>query len=405
MADQRVVEISRMIDATPEAVFRALTHPLELTYWFSHLAWTDPKVGGDFEVRWRNGWWARGVYRMLERPGRIELTWQGKDEPYETNLVFEIKAQEQGTLVRVIHSGYGEDAVWDKAVSEAESSWPLSLENLESVLTTGIDLREASRPLLGIVPEELTAERAVKEGIGVEHGIYLTGVLDDGGAAEAGLQKGDVITSIGGMAVFDQDSLTTTLSRYRAGERTHVRYVRGRGQGTAIVELKQRPIPEISFDPQEVVAQVREEQAAVMTELRQALDGLTEEDAGERPAPGEWSVKETLAHLSHNERATQQWFCDIIVGTTPGQSGGNPTVVPEIFGMVFAAAPTVEKLVARLEQDMEETLALFGALRPQIVAMKARYRQMASYLHYWSFHTREHLEQMKAAIEAVRGQG
>jgi hypothetical protein len=54
---------------------------------------------------------------------------------------------------------------------------------------------------------------------------------------------------------------------------------------------------------------------------------------------------------------------------------------------------------------MEETLALFGALRPQIVAMKARYRQMASYLHYWSFHTREHLEQMKAAIEAVRGQG
>jgi uncharacterized protein YndB with AHSA1/START domain len=403
MTEQRVVEVSRTIDATPDAVFRALTHPLELTFWFSHFAWTDPKVGGDFEVRWRNGWWARGVYRMVERPGRIELIWQGKDEPYETNLIFKIKAQDQGTAVTVAHSGYGEDAVWDKAVSEAESSWPLALENLDSVLTTGIDLRVASRPLLGIVPEELTAERAVKEGIGVEHGIYLVSVLEDGGAAEAGLQKGDVITSIGGMAVSDEDSLTTTLSRYRGGDRAQVRYVRGRGQGTAIVELKQRPIPEISFDPQQVVEQVHAEQAAVMAELRQALAGLSEGEAGKRPAPDEWSVKETLAHLAQNERATQQWFCDIIVGTTPGQSGGNPTTIPEIFGMVFSAAKTVESLMARLEQDMEETLALFGALRQEIVAMKARYRQMAGYLHSWSFHTRDHLEQIKAAIEAVRG--
>lgn len=397
----RAVEVTREIEATPEAVFRVLTSPLDLSFWLCHYAWTEPRPGGDFQVRWRNGWWARGVYLMVERPRRIELTWKGKDEPGETNLVFEIQALDQGTEVKVIHSGFGADAVWDKAVFEAERSWPPALENLDSVLTTGIDLREASRPMLGIVPEELTPERATKEGIRADCGIYVASVLEDGGAAAAGMQQGDVITGIGPMAISDRDSLTTTLARYEAGDRIQVSYFRGGRRGVLAVELKPRPMPEVSFDPEEVVQQVRKGQAVILDDLTQAVAGLSEEEAEKRPSHDEWSVKEILAHLSLSERSTQGWLADVIVGTTSGQVGGNPTAVPEALAMVLAAAPTVEALLDRLQVEMYETLALFAAIRPEVVAMKARYRAMANSV-LLGFHTRDHVTQLKATIKAAK---
>jgi uncharacterized protein YndB with AHSA1/START domain len=401
MSEQRQVEVIREIDATPDAVFRALTQPLDVSFWLSHYAWTDPRPGGGFQLRWRNGWWARGTYVMVERPRRIELTWQGKDEPGETNLVFEIRAQDKGTEVKVIHSGFGADAVWDKSVVEAESSWPRSLENLASILTTGIDLREANRPVLGIVPEELTPERAAQEGLPIETGIYVADVLQDGGAAGAGLERGDVITSIGGMAVFDRDSLTTTLARYRAGDRVQVTYLRDNRRGVFAVELKPQAQPDVPFDPQQVVEEAREQRGTFLRELREALAGLSDEEAGKRPSADEWTIKETLAHLSVNERFTQRWFADLIVGSTSGQFGGNPTVVPEVLAMTLTAAPTVEALFERLAADMDDTLALFLALRPQIVAMKARYHLMARSLLLGS-HARSHLSQIRTTIEDLK---
>jgi uncharacterized protein YndB with AHSA1/START domain len=401
MSDQCEVEVSRAFEATPETVFQMLTKPLDLSYWFCHHAWADPRPGGDFFVRWRNGWWARGVFLMVERPHRIELTWRGKDEPGETNLVFEIRAQDTGTVVKIIHSGFGSQAVWAKAVAEAESSWPRVLENLGSVLTTGIDLREASRPMLGIVPEELTREKAESEGIRVESGVLLAGVLESGGAEAAGLLQGDVLTSVGALAISDCDSLTTTLARYQAGDVVQVGYVRGERRGVCAVELKARPMPPVSFDPQRVVGEAKEARAAALDDLRQALANVSEDEAGKRPSVDKWCIKEILAHLSLSERFTQQWFAGIIAGNTQGQFGGNPAALPEALTMTRAAAPTVEALLERLEKDMAETMVLFSALRPEVIAMKARYRAMASSLLLGS-HFRQHANQIKAAIEIAK---
>jgi hypothetical protein len=50
---------------------------------------------------------------------------------------------------------------------------------------------------------------------------------------------------------------------------------------------------------------------------------------------------------------------------------------------------------------MQETLALFGALRPEIVAMKPRYRAMASSL-ILDYHIRDHVNQLKTTIAAIK---
>ena len=119
-----------------------------------------------------------------------------------------------------------------------------------------------------------------------------------------------------------------------------------------------------------------------------------------QPSEATWSVKQILAHLSSSERFRQHWFADMIMGSTPGQYGGNPTALPEVLGATLNAAPTVEALLARLEDDFEETLVLFNALRPEIVAMKARYRAMASSL-LAGFHLRDHIAQIRRTIAAI----
>lgn len=397
---KREIEVVREIAATPEAIFQALTHPLELQYWFCHNAWSEPKEGGEFWVRWRNGWWARGVYERVEKPWRVEVTWQGKDEPGETRLIFEIEALDQGSRLRLVHEGFGSGPKWDKAVTEAERSWPPALENLDSVLTTGIDLREATRPMLGIVPRDVTPELVAKEDLSVESGIYLAAVVEGGAAEAAGLQAGDVIVSLGGMAVADLDDLLTTLSPYQAGDHVQVGYVRGRVRGTVWLSLRQRPRPEISFDPQVVVARVREQQASLQAEYRTLLEGVSEDKAARRPQPDEWSVKETLAHLVLSERFAQSYFLALIAGTTHAQ-WGDVNQVTEGFEMVFSFAPTVAALLDTWAQECENTLALFGALRPQVVAMKARYREMSEFLDLWDVHALDHLAQIKETLAAL----
>jgi uncharacterized protein YndB with AHSA1/START domain len=399
MTELRCVEVSREIKASPEDVFRALTHPLDLSFWFCHTAWTDPQSGGEFQVRWRNGWWARGVYEMVERPRRVALTWQGKDEPGETDVVFEITATEGGTSVKLTHSGFGDDALWDKAVLEAESSWLPALENLDSVLTTGVDLREANRPVLGVLPAPLTPERAASENITTSRGIYLSTVLPDGGAAAAGLKRGDVITHIGGMAITDDASLTTTLGAYRAGDRVQVGYVRGTRSGIVSIDLRVRPTEEIPSSPEQAVERARALRGELIAELRTLVSGLTEEQANRRPAAHAWSVSETLAHLSVSERFFQRWCADIIVGNTRGQVDANPTATPELLATALGANPTAEALVDRLEREIEETHALYAALRPEVVAMKARYRLLVVAL-LSDLHLRDHIEQIRAAAAA-----
>jgi uncharacterized protein YndB with AHSA1/START domain/uncharacterized damage-inducible protein DinB len=404
MAEERSIRVSQRIDAAPEAIFRALTHPLDLAQWFSHYAWTDPRPQGEFLVRWRNGWWAQGVYGMVERPRRIELTWKGKDEPGESDLVFEIDSTGEAVEVRVTHSGFGRSGIWEQAMAEAERSWPRALDNLASVLTTGIDQRITNRPVLGIVPEALTAERAYSENINATRGLYLADVLPESGAAKAGLQRGDVITAISGLSVSDYDSLVTTLTPYEAGDRVQVKYVRGHSRDTTEVELQARPIVDIPFDPQRTVDRAQETHAAALEQLRRAVAGLSDEDASKKPAPGEWSVKEILAHLSADERAKQHWFADVIAGNTAGQFDENPTALPELVTMTMFSAPTVEALLARLEIDMSETRALFGSLRPEIVSMKGRYRAMAEALLN-EVHYRGHARQIKDTIEAIHTEG
>ena len=81
---------------------------------------------------------------------------------------------------------------------------------------TGIGLEESN----GYDAEEY------KTRYGTSRGIYVYSVSENGGAAAAGLQKGDIIINVAGTEVGTMNRINTVLVSYRDGESVKVTYVR-----------------------------------------------------------------------------------------------------------------------------------------------------------------------------------
>ena len=73
---------------------------------------------------------------------------------------------------------------------------------------------------LGIQGSDVSAE--VSELYGVPSGVVVADVVKDGPAANAGMQKGDIITELDGRTISSMSQLQQTLQYYAAGEKVDV---------------------------------------------------------------------------------------------------------------------------------------------------------------------------------------
>lgn len=71
------------------------------------------------------------------------------------------------------------------------------------------------------------AEMATKGRCSIRSGAYVGRVIDGSPAARAGLQPGDVITSLAGQWVVDASALERILERLEPGQRVPLTFVRG----------------------------------------------------------------------------------------------------------------------------------------------------------------------------------
>ena len=76
------------------------------------------------------------------------------------------------------------------------------------------------------------------EDFGTMEGIYVDKVVDDGAAAEAGIQKGDVLTSVDGQKVKDFGELQGIIAQKRPGDKVKVTYLRKKKEHTVTLTLK-----------------------------------------------------------------------------------------------------------------------------------------------------------------------
>jgi hypothetical protein len=226
--------------------------------------------------------------------------------------------------------------------------------------------------------------------------------VEGSGARAAGLDRSDVIVSLGGQETPGFAELGSALRAHQAGDVVDVDLVRGQARATVQVTLGSRPQPEIPDSAEALANRLAEGYAQANAQLRAAVEGVTEEEAGQIPAEGEWSVKQVLAHLSVDERALHVILVNVALNGWLDTGPVYPDQIPGRLEAVLAVTPTLDSLVERFMIDGTETVTILRGLPETTVAHKARFRRIAQMVTYGPDHTREHAEQIRRAVEAVR---
>ena len=101
------------------------------------------------------------------------------------------------------------------------------------------------RGFLGVMPLDLSDQRQVtaynrerKTNIKTGEGVYLTGVSAKGGAEDAGLRSGDIITKVDNTVVSSYYDLSFAVGSKRPGDKVAVIYLRNGKEDTVNVTLK-----------------------------------------------------------------------------------------------------------------------------------------------------------------------
>lgn len=97
---------------------------------------------------------------------------------------------------------------------------------------------EVKRGVLGVVIDEVDSRLAKKLGLKEVRGVYIKEVTEDGGAAKAGIKRGDVIVKVNKIPTNSVPELQEHIARFRPGESLIVEYVRQGKKKKATVKLQ-----------------------------------------------------------------------------------------------------------------------------------------------------------------------
>lgn len=400
ISDRQTITVTQQVNAPAAEVYHAFTNTMVMRQWLADDALSHPHSGGRFYLAYERGYYANGEWIELQRNHSLSCTWHGRGEPAATHVEILLTEQNSGTKVAVTHTGIGIGKQWNVCREALRSGWESCLENLQSVLETGLDLRLVRRPMLGIyLGEELTPDLAAKLGVSVTEGVYLEGTIEGLGAQAAGLQAGDVLVAMGGKPITGYSSFGPALAGHHGGDEIEVEIWRGAQRLTLPMTLSKRPMPEYPTTQSALALALRSANQEVLSELRALFSGVSEEEAAYTLGPDEWSAKQVLAHLVSTERAQHVVVALAVRSQTMDEWGSNES--PYLHALM-AAYPTIPDLQSALEVEMEITAAMVEALPDSVVARKATFRRLAEMFLETPAHTRTHIDQMRESLAKVR---
>lgn len=94
------------------------------------------------------------------------------------------------------------------------------------------------RGYVGVTFTELNASVAKNLGVDQINGLYVESVVPDGGAAAAGLKKGDILTKVDNINIYSSSDLQERVGRLHPGDKVQLTYLRNGRSQTATVTLR-----------------------------------------------------------------------------------------------------------------------------------------------------------------------
>ena len=129
----RQFEISLDLAGNPEAVWKALTDARELMRWFPIEAKVEPGEGGSIMWHWPDceKWITKiDVWEPGQRLRLLDEKQDSSGKPVTLAMDFKLEGTQEGTQLRLVHSGFGPEAEWDREFNGISSGWAFELRCL-----------------------------------------------------------------------------------------------------------------------------------------------------------------------------------------------------------------------------------------------------------------------------------
>lgn len=132
----RIIRAEIRTTATPRQVWEAWTDPIKIAQWFVDRATGEPRVGTTYTWFFDKFNYTM-PYEVLEAipEERFSLYWSGAGAAYPPGIIEVNIEREAGiTVVRLVNSGFQEDAKWDEEYQGVVSGWQMALAILKHYL-------------------------------------------------------------------------------------------------------------------------------------------------------------------------------------------------------------------------------------------------------------------------------
>lgn len=332
------------------------------------------------------------VFQEFVQDESVRLTTLDTETMETSEVEINLSAGDGQTTISVAQSGLDDEkaAHWQKI-------WQESLESLKEIIETSKDPRMWNRPFLGVTVEEwVTPEYAAEHELAVESGMRLNNVFEGKGAEQAGIRGGDIILALAGVDIVNYEALLLVYKDHKAGDTIPVVYSHEGEQFESELTLSAYPVPEVPATTQDLADNLASFFRKANKKIDHLLTGQSEAQTNYRPAAGEWSAKEVIAHLVASENDSLAWLGSYIAGR---EVYPYTSVVPARIKMVTSQNPTMDALLKRLAQTQDELVAMVREVPADMAGRKTSMIRLAlAYSFNISLHYRDHLGQLKETL-------
>jgi serine protease DegQ len=131
-------------------------------------------------------------------------------------------------------------AIFSRTGGSLGIGFAVPVDTARLVMEALIQGGSVKRGWIGVEPRDLTAELAESLALPVKSGVLITGVLQDGPAAQGGLRPGDVVVKVGERAVQTTGELFAAVAALKPGSAAVIVAQRGAEQVKVSVQVGER---------------------------------------------------------------------------------------------------------------------------------------------------------------------